>query len=234
MRDVGRNDPCPCGSGIKHKRCCLEPGRSALSVCAEGERRVAELGDYVREVARSEWLAAFDDKIGPLPRFGGVFADEAAWLDTWLVCDEPILDGRTALDVAAAARIDEQLRGSVIGGWWARGAAFPLPASHWRFEEPVILHCLSDPLGELAEEALVVGRGIELGGGHVALVGRPVVVDEQAIEALLALLGSAPAEALCAAVRWPEERTHTAEGELVRQCSRFYEVADIERALDPM
>jgi uncharacterized protein YecA (UPF0149 family) len=22
---VGRNEPCPCGSGKKHKRCCLEP-----------------------------------------------------------------------------------------------------------------------------------------------------------------------------------------------------------------
>jgi uncharacterized protein YecA (UPF0149 family) len=21
---VGRNDPCPCGSGKKHKKCCLE------------------------------------------------------------------------------------------------------------------------------------------------------------------------------------------------------------------
>lgn len=21
---VGRNDPCPCGSGLKHKKCCLE------------------------------------------------------------------------------------------------------------------------------------------------------------------------------------------------------------------
>lgn len=24
-RNVGRNDPCPCGSGLKYKRCCLEP-----------------------------------------------------------------------------------------------------------------------------------------------------------------------------------------------------------------
>jgi hypothetical protein len=21
---VGRNDPCPCGSGLKHKKCCLK------------------------------------------------------------------------------------------------------------------------------------------------------------------------------------------------------------------
>ena len=23
LRDVGRNDPCPCGSGRKYKKCCL-------------------------------------------------------------------------------------------------------------------------------------------------------------------------------------------------------------------
>jgi uncharacterized protein YecA (UPF0149 family) len=25
--DVGRNDPCPCGSGKKYKKCCLDSGR---------------------------------------------------------------------------------------------------------------------------------------------------------------------------------------------------------------
>ena len=23
LRDVGRNDPCPCGSGKKFKKCCM-------------------------------------------------------------------------------------------------------------------------------------------------------------------------------------------------------------------
>lgn len=27
-RKVGRNDPCPCGSGLKYKKCCLDKGRS--------------------------------------------------------------------------------------------------------------------------------------------------------------------------------------------------------------
>ena len=26
---VGRNEPCPCGSGLKYKRCCLERDRMA-------------------------------------------------------------------------------------------------------------------------------------------------------------------------------------------------------------
>jgi hypothetical protein len=30
FRDVGRNDPCPCGSGKKFKKCCLSLGTEAL------------------------------------------------------------------------------------------------------------------------------------------------------------------------------------------------------------
>ncbi len=26
---TGRNDPCPCGSGLKYKRCCLEKDQAA-------------------------------------------------------------------------------------------------------------------------------------------------------------------------------------------------------------
>lgn len=27
LRDIGRNDPCPCGSGKKFKKCCFDKGR---------------------------------------------------------------------------------------------------------------------------------------------------------------------------------------------------------------
>jgi hypothetical protein len=27
---IGRNDPCPCGSGKKHKKCCLRKGASEV------------------------------------------------------------------------------------------------------------------------------------------------------------------------------------------------------------
>ena len=30
FRDVGRNDPCPCASGKKFKKCCLPLGTDAL------------------------------------------------------------------------------------------------------------------------------------------------------------------------------------------------------------
>ena len=33
-RSVGRNDPCPCGSGRKHKKCCLDAWRNKTSAAA--------------------------------------------------------------------------------------------------------------------------------------------------------------------------------------------------------
>ena len=32
MAAVGRNEPCPCGSGLKYKRCCaLKPQKASLA-----------------------------------------------------------------------------------------------------------------------------------------------------------------------------------------------------------
>ena len=45
MAKIGRNDPCPCGSGQKYKRCCLPRDEAA----AAAERAAAAL---VRETAR--------------------------------------------------------------------------------------------------------------------------------------------------------------------------------------
>lgn len=40
MAKIGRNDPCPCGSGKKHKRCCLlASAASAVEMAAGPEAR---------------------------------------------------------------------------------------------------------------------------------------------------------------------------------------------------
>lgn len=41
MPKIGRNDPCPCGSGKKYKHCCLERDRAA-----EREPAIAELAAW--------------------------------------------------------------------------------------------------------------------------------------------------------------------------------------------
>lgn len=79
MSKVGRNEPCPCGSGIKYKRCCLrkeqEPKASRTQVqqarislqqvisqiqeaAAQKEQKLLELGVFilVSDSAGDAWL----------------------------------------------------------------------------------------------------------------------------------------------------------------------------------
>ena len=42
MAKVGRNDPCPCGSGQKYKRCCLPREEAAAAERAAGRAREVE------------------------------------------------------------------------------------------------------------------------------------------------------------------------------------------------
>ncbi len=41
MYKVGRNDPCPCGSGLKYKKCCIEKDRAAVSLSDDEHAAVA-------------------------------------------------------------------------------------------------------------------------------------------------------------------------------------------------
>lgn len=53
MKDIGRNDPCPCGSGKKHKKCCL--GEPPFLVDF-GSKRISEIAI---QNARPTSVAAF-------------------------------------------------------------------------------------------------------------------------------------------------------------------------------
>jgi tetratricopeptide (TPR) repeat protein len=48
MPKPGRNDPCPCGSGQKYKRCCLEKDQAAESAAlkAAAEARAAQAAQH--------------------------------------------------------------------------------------------------------------------------------------------------------------------------------------------
>lgn len=49
MKKVGRNDPCPCGSGKKYKKCCLNKDQSnRVSQLVQRERTSVEPGDSLR------------------------------------------------------------------------------------------------------------------------------------------------------------------------------------------
>src|SRR5258708_19711611 len=57
MAKVGRNDPCPCGSGKKYKRCCLEKDETAeRTFAATASVPQRQIGTVAAEIA--ERLAA--------------------------------------------------------------------------------------------------------------------------------------------------------------------------------
>ena len=67
MSPVGRNDPCPCGSGKKYKKCCLGKAEAAGAYTAaerqaalDGLFRFAASGRLEEELADSE-LAFWGD-----------------------------------------------------------------------------------------------------------------------------------------------------------------------------
>jgi tetratricopeptide (TPR) repeat protein len=70
MERAGRNDPCPCGSGNKYKKCCLpkhqaEERHRAAEQQAEREQRADAHRASLRE-ARARLLAGVEDDIDDL------------------------------------------------------------------------------------------------------------------------------------------------------------------------
>jgi hypothetical protein len=63
---VGRNDPCPCGSGKKFKKCCLK---------ARSSYPVATAARFAQQPARSSFAGptAAHARNGPPPRMSGLF-----------------------------------------------------------------------------------------------------------------------------------------------------------------
>ena len=101
-KPVGRNDPCPCGSGRKYKRCCL----------AEDERRAAEKRASIPQA--EEQLPAALPSVGAhqiaehLPALArkSSSGDKRAKFEEWMARARPILDyvkQRSAIEAAAQA-----------------------------------------------------------------------------------------------------------------------------------
>ena len=57
MPKIGRNDPCPCGSGKKYKHCCLEKDRAAEFAPAVRQRVALEAQKANRAALRKDYQA---------------------------------------------------------------------------------------------------------------------------------------------------------------------------------
>jgi hypothetical protein len=121
LRDVGRNEPCPRGSGAKYKRCCLARSDALVREVARLETVVAELGVWARHHHREEYDAAFGEFYrGGWPAFGlaGPDDDERLEADLWLTCDVPFCGGETVPGRAAdEIAVDPMLSESRLRVW---------------------------------------------------------------------------------------------------------------------
>lgn len=61
---IGRNDPCPCGSGKKYKKCCL--GKSVTSDCTEIDEAELEMFSEM-ELSRASSMNSFLDLLDCSP-----------------------------------------------------------------------------------------------------------------------------------------------------------------------
>ena len=93
MAKIGRNEPCPCGSGKKFKRCCLTKGVPVLSFTPE-DRQIAlgMLESFVEKELGQEDDAAYD-------LFYDQWHDRLDELDpAWIELSEAVFDMWLFLD----------------------------------------------------------------------------------------------------------------------------------------
>lgn len=116
---VGRNDPCPCGSGKKYKKCCLSTQGTAEStyrrVSAANEALVnkllafagKELGDDFLDVAMAAFFFNADED-AELPVFDGFSQIFVPWaLFTWRMSEEEKGDLDVELPLPADTTVAE-------------------------------------------------------------------------------------------------------------------------------
>ena len=87
-----RNSPCPCGSGLKYKRCCADRARDRAAEVRRQERVGREAEEWAFAHFGDELVAAGR----PLTkRLAG--SPQATWItEHWLMLDYELRNGRTA------------------------------------------------------------------------------------------------------------------------------------------
>lgn len=137
-----RNDPCPCGSGAKYKKCCLEKSsqqmiRQRLDQAFAGEQwqqvvdLAAELQQSCAEVRRAVALSRYQmcQRAPAYPLVKAAFSQYPDDLDLCAAYADLELDH----DVSLAQRIAESVLQADQGQW---RASLVLAACHARFGRP--------------------------------------------------------------------------------------------------
>lgn len=110
MSLVGRNDPCPCGSGVKYKRCCLNRNVAPLLAYRPAERASA-LAKLVRFAAGDEFKPLHKESLSlfwdewlveePDDELAAVIKSESVNIayHSWFTYDFEVHGGQTVIDL---------------------------------------------------------------------------------------------------------------------------------------
>jgi hypothetical protein len=126
MTKLGRNDPCPCGSGKKYKRCCLaRSGPAGPYTSGERGSALVKLDSFAARRLGQEDDVAWEDFWGEHAAELDMLDDEVAQVaedayDMWLFLDLEVDEDRRAVDLLLADRsaaLDSPLtRAGLSGG----------------------------------------------------------------------------------------------------------------------
>jgi tetratricopeptide (TPR) repeat protein len=109
MAKIGRNDPCPCGSGKKYKKCCLAndeaAARAAQPVAVAAHR--PSLASYARERDELDDLTETSNAVVDMVQAGNLDAAEQAAHDL-LARFPDVHDGYDRLGMVYEARGDRR------------------------------------------------------------------------------------------------------------------------------
>ncbi len=103
-RKPGRNDPCPCGSGLKYKRCCLNRAQTVtlftqqdrFAAFATIERFVSRYLEKQKDAAMDEFWDAQPDFEDELNEYQNGVSNDV--FDMWFWFDRPLPDGGLVVD----------------------------------------------------------------------------------------------------------------------------------------
>ena len=105
MAKIGRNDPCPCGSGRKYKKCCGLRDQAAAVERAAHQRAEASAAASARLLDEDDGLDAASNRVIDLIEAGRL--DEAEQAAQDLLARYPdVHDGLERVAMVAAARGD--------------------------------------------------------------------------------------------------------------------------------
>ena len=139
---IGRNDPCPCGSGRKYKKCCLSPDESSepaeprehqQRLWADDGETAPGHGDDTPEALEAGDLPPFD--VGAIRRIayssGFVDTEDEAHSGEGLVTSVWTAPG---IPAAILECLERELVAELEGEWGDTGSGTPIQVDHIELE----------------------------------------------------------------------------------------------------